>query len=115
VTGRWIFGTSFLLLVFLTSCEGDRIVPLSSAYGDRVFVAQDRETMESLIDSFITGKRSDGEFIRLLSSQKVFSVGAGRKVLVLEGGYFARTKKVRVLEGRHKDDCGWVYEVVLRK
>ncbi len=109
-----ILGTLFLLFALLVSCEEGQVVTLSKDYGERVFVAEDRETAESLIDSFISGKCSQPDLMRSLSSGRVFSVGAGRKVLILEGGCLTRTRKIRILEGRSTDRAGWVSETMLR-
>lgn len=104
---------SLLLLALLAFCGRERVAVLSSDYGEQVFVAEDKETMESLIDLFVSGNRSHASLMGLLAEGRVLCVRAGTKVIVAEDDSFARTKRIRITEGEYEGRDGWVYEIML--
>jgi hypothetical protein len=108
---------SFLIAVLLASslsCSRDTIVTVSSAYDGEALVAEDRDTMERLIDCAITRNCDHLSVMGLLAERKAFLVETGTKVIVSNGLAFSMARKIRILEGEHSGKEGWVYERALR-
>ena len=103
-----------LLPLISLSCTCDATYTLSAASGDRIPVAQDKETIERMIDCGITGKCVRPSVMELLPSRKAFLVDAGTKVAVRGGSFsFSNARKVHILEGKHSGEEGWVYDRML--
>ena len=111
------FSTLLLaVLVALTvSCSRDATFTVSSAYQGRVAVAEDKDTMERIIDCAITQNGDHLSAMELLPKGTVFRVATGTKVRV-EGFTFSssRARKIRILEGEYSGKEGWVYAASLR-
>ena len=103
-----------LILTIAFSCEGDRGYRLSSASGNRIYVAQDKVIMEQIIEDGIRLHADSASTAHLVAEGRVFSVGDGRKVARLEGFSFSQATKIRILEGSHAGQEGWVYERMLQ-
>jgi hypothetical protein len=103
-----------LFLPLSLSCTRDTTYKLAGAYEGRILVAQDKEMMERMIDCAITGKCEHLSVMELLPSRKVFLVEAGAEV-VMRGGLFSfsNARMVRILEGEHSGQTGWVYDRML--
>lgn len=88
---------------------------VSSAYQGRVLVAEEKDTMERIIDGAITRSGDPLTVTTLLPKGKVFRVASGTKVSV-EGFTFSasRAKKIRILEGEKSGKEGWIYAALLR-
>jgi hypothetical protein len=104
-----------LLLASSLSCSHDTTFTLSSIYNGRALVAEDRDTMERLIDCAITRTCDGLSAMDLLAKRKVFRVETGTKVMVKDGFTFSMARKIRILEGEHNGKEGWVYERTLRR
>ena len=109
---------SFLLalpLLFCLSCSRNTTFTVSSPYQGRVLVAEDKDTMERIIDSTITRNGDPLLVMELLPNGKVFRVADGTKVRVEGFAFFSsRARKIRILEGENSGKEGWVYTAVLR-
>ena len=104
-----------LLLAFCVSCSRDSTFTVSSAYQGRALVAEDKDTMERIIDCAITRNCDHLSAMELLPKGKVFRVAAGTRVRVEEFALFSsRARKIRILEGEYSGKEGWVYERTLR-
>jgi hypothetical protein len=102
-----------VVLVFLLSCSRSTTFTLSTAYGANIFVAQDKDVMERIIECGIAGKCDGLCVMELLPTEKVFSVKAGCRVMTRDGFSFSHARKVRILEGKWHGKEGWVYDRVL--
>ncbi len=102
------------LLAFSCSCSHDTVVTLSSAYGDRVLVAEDRTTMESMIDCTVARDCDHLSGRHLLAQGKIFLVDTGTRVAMEDGFTLSAARSIRVLEGRHAGKTGWIYERTVR-
>ena len=103
-----------LLLVFCVSCSRDATFTLSSAYQGRALVAEDKDTMERIIDCAIT-QNGDHLAMDLLPKGNVFRVAAGTRVKVAGFAFSpSRARKIRILEGENSGKVGWVYAALLR-
>jgi len=102
-----------VLLTFTLSCSRNTTFTLSSAYGTKVLVAQDKDVMERMIECGITGKCDGLCVMELLPSGKVFSVKAGTKVMTRDGLSFSSVRKIHILEGECSGKEGWVYDRIL--
>jgi hypothetical protein len=96
------------------SCTRDAMYTIAATPSGMTLVAQDKETMERIIECAITGKCVRLSVMQLLPSRKVFLVEAGTKIAVERGLFsFSGARKVRVLEGEHSGQDGWVYDRTL--
>ena len=103
-----------LLPLVLLSCTREENYTVAAACDGRILVAQDKDTMERLIDCAITGKCEHLAVMELLPSRKVFLVEAGTTVAMKEGLFsFSNARKVHILEGDHHGEDGWVYDRML--
>ena len=100
-----------LLLAFAVSCS-DTIFTLSTECDRTVLIAQDKDTMEHMIDCGITGK-CDLSMMELLYKGKVFRVDAGTRVMAANSFTSSDARKVKILDGDHSGKSGWVYERML--
>ncbi len=103
-----------LLPLILLSCTREESYTVAAAYDGRILIAQDRDTMERMIDCAITGKCAHLSVMELLPSRKVFLVEAGTTVATRDGLFsFSNARKVHILEGEHRGEDGWVYDRML--
>ena len=87
---------------------------VTTVYDSRILVAQDKETMERVIDCAITHGCEPGFVMELLPSRKVFFVESGTKVVATGGLFtFSDAIKVHILEGEHNGEYAWVYDRML--
>lgn len=107
------FIAATLLLALLLSCNRDITYRLSAAYGSKVAVAEDKETMERIIDCAVTRNWDHLSLPELLAKREVFLVENGSQVIMMGGFTFSRARKVRILEGDFIGKEGWVYERML--
>ena len=104
-----------LLLAFCVSCSRDSTFTVWSAYQGRAPVAEDKDTMERIIDCAITRNCDHLSAMELLPKGKVFRVAEGTRVSVKEFALSSsRARKIRILEGEYSGREGWVYERALR-
>jgi hypothetical protein len=111
---RGAFCLIALLLAFSSSCSHDTVFTLSSAYGDKVLIAEDRTTMESTIDCAIAKDCGQLSVRHLLAEGKVFLVDTGTRVAMEDGFTLSSARRIRVLEGRHAGKTGWIYDRTVR-
>ncbi len=110
--GRLLFLA--LLPLVLVSCTHESTYTVAAAFDGRILVAQDKDTMERMIDCAITGKCAHLSVMELLPSQKVFLVEAGTTVSVRDGLLsFSNARRIHVLEGEHQGKDGWIYDRML--
>ena len=113
---KWLLSIPFLALLPLIplSCTQDTNYTIAAVYDSRILVAQDKETMERMIECAITRNCDGLSVMELLPSRKVFFVESGTKV-VMRGGMFSFSdaRRVHILEGQHSGEEGWVYDRML--
>ncbi len=113
---KWFFAALFpaLLLLLLASCTQDSHYIVTASFDNRILVAQDKETMERMIDCAIARRCEGFSIMELLPSRKVFFVESGTKV-VIKGGLFSFSdaRRVHILQGAHHNEDGWVYDRML--
>jgi len=114
---KWLLATFFVALLLplvLLSCTQDANYTVTAVYDGRILLAQDKETMERVIECAITRECEPWFVMELLPSRKVFFVKSGTKV-VIKGGLFtlSDTIKVHILEGEHGGEDAWVYDRML--
>jgi hypothetical protein len=103
-----------LLPLFLLSCTREENYTVAAAYDGRILIAQDKDTMERMIDCAITGKCGHLSVMELLPGGKVFLLQAGTSVAMRGGLFsFSNARKVHILEGEHRGEDGWVYDRML--
>lgn len=102
-----------LFLVLLLSCSRDSVYKLSSVSDNRVLVAEERGTMESVIDCGVARACEGLSVMELLYQKKAYSVQPGTRVAAGNGFAFSSARHVRILEGEHAGKEGWVYEGTL--
>ncbi len=102
------------LPLLLLSCSQDASYTVTAAYDSRILVAQDKETMERLIECAVTHECEPWSVMELLPSRKAFFIKSGTKVVV-KGGLFAFSDatKVHILEGEHGGEDAWAYNRML--
>ncbi len=106
----------FLALLPLTSqfCTRDATYVVMPSYDGRILFAHDKETMERMIDCAITGRCDRLSIMELLPTRRVFLVDGGTKVATSEGFFsLSNVRRVRILEGVHGGEEGWVYDRML--
>jgi hypothetical protein len=108
---------SFLLAGLLSfailSCSQDGHYTVASV-DNRILVAQDKETMEQMIDCAMTHRCEGLSIMKLLPSRKVFFVESGTTVRI-EGSLFSFSdaRRVQILGGEYGGKEGWVYDKML--
>ena len=103
---------SFLLLSL--SCTQESNYTVTTLYDSRILVAQDKETMERVIECAITHECEPWFVMELLPGRKVFFVKSGTKVATSGGLFtFSDAIKVHILEGEHSGEYAWVYDRML--
>jgi hypothetical protein len=107
-----------LLVVALTivsiSCSRQTSYSVAAAYDDKVLVAQDKETMEYLIDCSVTRSCPPVPIMKLIYERKVFFIEAGATVKISGSPFsFSDAKKIEVLTGEHNGQYCWVYNRML--
>ena len=100
--------------LYLFSCQGHTTHTLSSLSGSEIFVGYDRKTIEHMIDCGITHHCADVRPMELLLQHRLFCAEDGTKVAVLEGFSFSPVRKIRILQGIHTGEVGWVSEQMLK-
>ncbi len=112
ISSLFLLLASFMLLS--ASCTQEANYTVTAVYDSRILVAQDKETMERVIDCAITGECKPGFVMELLPGRKVFFVESGTKV-VIRGGLFTFSDaiKVHILDGEHGGIDAWVYNRML--
>jgi hypothetical protein len=103
----------FIVSLSLVSCGRDSVYRVSSLSGGDVIVAQEKDTMESIIDCAIARRCKDVSVMEMLRNGKVFRVDPGTRVVTMERFAFSEARKVRVLEGDGSGRSGWVFDRVL--
>ncbi len=104
----------FVVLVALTlSCSHETTFTLSSAYGIKVPITQNKDLMERMIDCAITGKCDGLCTMERLPSGEVFFVKVGTRVMTTGGLSLSSARKIRVLDGECSGKEGWIYDRML--
>ena len=102
-----------LALASLLSCSHSGELTLASPSGDAVFISQERETMERLIECALTQECGEISLMALLAQRKVFRVTCGTRVELQDAFTFSSVRRIRVLDGQYAGKNGWVYERML--
>ena len=112
ISSLFLLLASFLLLSL--SCTQEANYTVTAAYDSRVLVAQDKETMERLIECAVTRECKPWSVMELLPSRKAFFVESGTRVAAAGGLFtFSDAIKVHILEGEHSGEYAWVYDRML--
>ncbi len=102
-----------LVIASSLSCTHDGPLTLLSPFDDNVLVAEERETMERIIDCAIARVCGDLSVMALLMERKAFLVPCGTTVALQDGFSLSKARKIHVLSGEHAGKEGWVYERML--
>ena len=110
----------FLLLVLasvltLSVLRGrEAIFTVSAITHGRILVADEKETIEHLIDCTVVSRCDSGLVMKLMASGSIFFVEPGTRVSADNGLTLSNVRRVRILNGSHSGREVWINARLLK-
>jgi hypothetical protein len=92
----------------------EAIFTVSAVTHGRILVADEKETIEHLIDCTVVSRCDSGLVMKLMASGSVFFVEPGTRVSADNGFTLSNVRRVRILNGSHSGREVWINARLLK-